>query len=247
MFIWPVIFPLAYILSARALAGPDQSSLALFVQRTGITDYIGFIAVGTTVWMWQNVTLWGVGFALRNEQWRGTLETNWMAPTWRFSFLLGPSIVHMGQMVVFMLVSAIEFGLFFGVRFSGNPLLVVLIIVVSIPSIYGLGITFASLVVWLKEAQHFVYLVRGLVMIFCGISFPIALLPGWMQNIAAWMPQTYMMRSIRSAALANATLTDILPDIVLLLGFGAFFLVTGYILFKFTERRSRQIGAIGQY
>ncbi len=38
LLIWPVIFPLAYILSARALSGPDGSGLALFTQRTGITD-----------------------------------------------------------------------------------------------------------------------------------------------------------------------------------------------------------------
>ena len=91
LLIWPLIFPLAYILSARALSGPDGSGLALFTQRTGITDYLGYIAIGTTIWMWQNVVLWGVGFALRNEQMRGTLETNWLSPTWRFSFLLGPS------------------------------------------------------------------------------------------------------------------------------------------------------------
>jgi ABC-2 type transport system permease protein len=247
LFIWPVIFPLAYILSARALAGPDQSGLVLFASRTGITDYLGFIAVGTTVWMWQNVVLWGVGFALRNEQWRGTLETNWLAPTRRITFLLGPSLVHIFQMMVFMVVSALEFGLLFGVRFNGNPLLVVLLILVSIPPVYGLGIAFASVVVWLKEAQNFVMLVRGLVMIFCGISFPISLLPGWMQGVANWLPQTYMMRAIRNAALANASLEDLMPDIIALLGFGAFLVVVGCLLFQWTERRARRSGAIGQY
>ncbi len=74
LLIWPLIFPLAYILSARALAGPDGSGLLLFTTRTGISDYMGYIAVGTTIWMWQNVVLWNVGFALRNEQMRGTLE-----------------------------------------------------------------------------------------------------------------------------------------------------------------------------
>lgn len=247
LIVWPVIFPLAYILSARALSGPDQSGLVLFTARTGISDYLGFIAVGTTVWMWQNVVLWGVGFALRNEQYRGTLETNWMAPTWRFTFLLGPSLIHMAQMLMFMVVSALEFGLLFGVRFNGNPLLVLLIILVASPAVYGLGMAFASVVVWLKEAQNFVFLVRGLVMIFCGISFPISLLPGWMQTVAKFMPQTYMMHAIRSAALANASLKDLAPDLLALIGFGAFFLTVGYVLFQRTERRTRQSGAIGQY
>jgi ABC-2 type transport system permease protein len=238
---------MAYILSARALAGPDNSGLALFIARTGISDYLGYIAVGTTIWMWQNVVLWNVGFQLRNEQFRGTLETNWMTPTWRFSFLLGPSIMHMATMLLFMIVSALEFGLIFGVRLNGNPLLVVLVLLVSIPAVYGLGMAFASLVIAVKEAQNFVFLVRGSVMIFCGVTFPVALLPGWMQTVANGLPQTYMMRAFRNAALANASLSDLAPDLLALLGFGAFLLAAGYLLFMRMERRSRRTGAIGQY
>ncbi len=43
---------------------------------------------------------------------------------------------------------------------------------VSIPSIYGLGFAFASIVITAREANAFVFLVRGLVMIFCGITYP---------------------------------------------------------------------------
>jgi ABC-2 type transport system permease protein len=247
LLIWPLIFPMAYILSARALSGPDGSGLLLFTQRTGITDYLGYIAVGTTIWMWQNVVLWGVGFALRNDQMRGVLESNWMSPSFRFAFLLGPSLVHMFQMITFLLVSVLEFGLVFGVRFHGNPLLVVLVILVSMLSIYGLGMAFASLVITAKEAQNFVFLVRGLVMIFCGISFPVSILPGWMQSFAGWLPQTYMINAIRAAALANATFKDLVPDLVALIGFGAFWMAAGYLIFIWMERRARQTGAIGQY
>lgn len=247
MFVWPVIFPLGYILSARALSGPDGSGLALFTARTGVSDYLGYIAVGTTIWMWQNVVLWGVGFALRNEQMRGTLETNWLSPSWRFSFLLGPSAIQLVSMLIFLLVSALEFGLVFGVRFNGNLWLVLLVVAASIPSIYGLGMAFASLVITAKEAHNFVQMVRGLVMIFCGITFPISILPGWMQGFAQWLPQTYMMRAIRNAALANASLSDLAPDLIALAGFGAFWLAIGYLVFNWMERRARQTGAIGQY
>ena len=78
-----------YILTARALSGPDGSGLAVFMKTTGASDFIGYIVIGTTVWMWQNIVLWDVGFSLRNEQMRGTLESNWLSPTWRFSYLLG--------------------------------------------------------------------------------------------------------------------------------------------------------------
>lgn len=247
MLIWPVIFPLGYFLSARALAGPDKSGLAVFVQRTGVEDYFGYIAIGTMVWMIQNVALWGVGFALRNDQIRGTLESNWMSPAWRFAFLFGPAGVHMVMMLTFLVVAAIEFVVIFGVQFHGNPLVVLLLVLLSMPAVYGLAMAFASLVITAKEAHNFVQLVRGLVMIFCGITFPISLLPGWMQEVARWLPQTYMIHAVRQAALANASLGELLPDIWALIGFGAFWLATGYVIFTWMERRARQTGAIGQY
>jgi len=247
LFIWPLIFPMMYILTARALSGIDGSGLAVFTKTTGASNFIGYIVVGTTVWMWQNIVLWDVGFALRNEQMRGTLESNWLSPTWRFSYLLGHTGPQLITMTMFILITALEFGLFFGVRFNGSPWLALLVMLVSVPAIYGLGFAFASIVITAKEAHTFVFLVRGLVMIFCGITFPVSLLPGWMQTIATWMPQTYMIHGMRAAAFANASFADLWPDLRALLLFGVFWLTLGYLLFRWMERRARRTGAIGQY
>jgi ABC-2 type transport system permease protein len=247
LFVWPVIMPAGYILSARALAGPDGSGLALFAQAAGTRDYVGYIAVGTMVWMWQNMTLWTIGYGLREEQMRGTLESNWLSPARRLWFLLGSGLMHGLLMLVFMLVSGLEFVLFFGAHFNGNPLLAILVMLVATPSVYGLGFAFASLVLAAKETNAFVFLVRGLVMIFCGITYPISVLPGWMQSVAAWMPQTYVIHGMRSAVLTGASLPELLPDLLALLGFGAFWLAAGYLAFVWMERRVHRTGTLGQY
>lgn len=247
LFIWPLIFPLTFILAGRALSGPDASGLQQFVHLSGSPDFGGYVIIGTTIWMWQNVVLWNVGFALRNEQWRGTLESNWMTPSWRFAYLLGSSFPQLASMILFLAVTAIEAVIFYGVRLNGNPALVLLMFLVCIPAIYGMGFVFASIVITAKEANAFVFLVRGLVMIFCGITFPISLLPGWMQGVAVWLPQTYMIRGIRAAALANASWQQLAPDFAKLIYFGVFWLAAGYLFFQWMERRSRQTGAIGQY
>ncbi len=247
LFVWPVIFPLGYILSARALAGPDRSGLLLFIQATGVQDYLGYIAIGTTVYMWQNIVLWNVGFTLRQEQLRGTLETNWLSPTWRFSFLIGNTLTQLLVMGTFLLVSALEFGLFYGVRLNGSVWNVLLVMLAAVPSIYGLGMVFASLVISAKEANAFVYLVRGFVMIFCGISYPITVLPGWMQALAKWLPQTYVINGIRSAALGGADLASLSGILIPLALFGVFWLAAGYLVFNWMERRARRTGAISQY
>ena len=41
LFIWPVLFPLGYIFSARALGGPDGEHLATFSAVAGTADYVG--------------------------------------------------------------------------------------------------------------------------------------------------------------------------------------------------------------
>lgn len=247
LLVWPIIFPMVYIFSARALAGPANESLALFTQASGTSNLIGYIVVGAIIWMWQNIVLWEVGFALRSEQMRGTLETNWLTPTWRFSFLLGPSFVQIVSMLLFILVTAVEFKFFFDLELIGNPWLVLLMILVCMPAIYGLGFAFASLVITAREAHAFVYLVRGVVMIFCGITYPLAILPDWMQGVSRWLPQTYMMDGLRKAALTHATLQELAPDIRALLLFGFGLLLAGYILFNWMERRGRKTGTIGHY
>jgi ABC-2 type transport system permease protein len=247
LFVWPVIFPAAYILGARALAGPQGSGLQVFLKMAGTSDYMGYIVVGTTIWMWQNIVLWNVGLALRNEQLRGTLESNWLTPTGRFSYLLGSGITQFFVMLVFLTISVLEFGLVFGVRLHGDPWLVLLVFLAGIPSIYGLGFTFASLVITAKEANAFVYLVRGAVMIFCGITYPISLLPGWMRGVADWLPQTYIIHGMRTAILTEASFASLQSDLLHLLAFGLIWLAIGYTLFNWMERRARQTGAIGQY
>ncbi len=247
LVVWPVLLPAAYILGARALAGPDGSGLALFAQAAGTTDYVGYIAVGTVIWMWQNMSLWSIGFALRDEQMRGTLESNWLTPAPRLWFLLGSGLMHGLAMLSLLVVAGLEFTLIFGARFNGNPLLVGLIVLAATPSVYGLGFAFASLVLAAREANAFVFLVRGLVMIFCGITYPISVLPGWMQAVAAWLPQTYVIHGLRSAALNGAGLGDLCPDLLPLLGFGAFWLAAGYLAFVWMDRRARQTGSLGQY
>lgn len=247
LLIWPILFPMGYLLTARALSGVDGSGLTNFQNTTGLTEYVGYIAVGTMIWMWQNIVLWSVGYSLRNEQMRGTLESNWLSPTWRFSYLLGSSVPQMVSMITLLIVSGLEYALLFGVKFNGSLLLTMLVILASIPAVYGLGFAFASVVITMKEANAFVFLVRGIVMVFCGITYPMAMLPGWMQSVGEWLPQTYIIHAMRSAALSTDGLAGISHDLTMILIHGAAWLLIGYVMFVFMERRARQTGAIGQY
>jgi ABC-2 type transport system permease protein len=245
--IWPILFPAVYIFSSFALAGPGGAGIPRFLQVAGTENFLGYIVVGTTVWMWANTLLWNVGFALRGEQMRGTLESNWMTPTSRFLFLVGTGPVHAATMLMFFICTVIEFRIFFNLTFEANLLSLLVVFLAAMPALYGLGFTFASLVITAREANTFVFLVRGIVMIFCGITYPISVMPAWMQTVAQWLPPTLIIRAARAAALNHAPLSVVAPDVLLLLAHGAFWLTVGYLTFSQIERRARLKGALGQY
>lgn len=246
--IWPVLFPFGFIFSAKALGGPDGSGLVAWSALTGTTDYLAYIVVGSTIYIWLNITLWDVGFQLREEQMRGTLESNWLSPVWRISIMLGGTLTKLGVALIFLTVTIAEFRLFFGVRLlQGNQFLLLLLMVLLIPSIYGIGLTFASLVLRFKEANAMVFLVRGIFMVFCGISYPLEVLPDWMRQIAAFLPLTYAIRSIRAVALSGAGFSDIRMDLLYLSIFAVVLPVLGLSAFRLTERHARRTGTLGQY
>jgi ABC-2 type transport system permease protein len=246
--IWPLIFPLGTIFTAHALSGPDATSLPVFVGLTGTSDYAGYIIIGLTMYTWLNITLWDVGFQLRDEQMRGTLESNWLCPVWRFSILLGPSLCKLAVSFFFLGLGAVEYWLVYGVNIVGdNPLLVLAIILLVIPSIYGIGVAFASLVVRLQEASAMVFLVRGIFMIFTGVSYPLAVMPEWMQAVGAWLPLTYAIHAIRAVALNGDGLANITSDLQMLLIFALVIPAAGYLIFRYIERRARRVGALGRY
>ncbi|HET6780884.1 MAG TPA: ABC transporter permease, partial [bacterium] len=107
--VWPALFPLMYLFASRALAGPQGEGMETFARVAGTANYAGFIVVGTTAWMWLNVTLWSVGTSLRNEQLRGTLESNWLTSSPRFLVMLGIAAAHALNFMVFLLVGVLEF------------------------------------------------------------------------------------------------------------------------------------------
>jgi ABC-2 type transport system permease protein len=92
-----------------------------------------------------------------------------------------------------------------------------------------------------------VFLVRGLFMVFCGISYPLQVLPAWMQTVAAALPLTYAIHALRAVTLAGATLVQIGPDLAALAVCALVLPALGYLAFAITERRARRTGSLGQY
>ncbi len=247
MLIWPIIFPFGYLFTAKALSGVDGQSLTAFSNISGTSDYISFMLIGTTMWMMMNSMLWSFGTSLRTEQIRGTLESNWLCPVPKITILLGHSLREIFSTVIFLIITAIELKLIYNFKFIGSPLLSFLIIIISIPSIYGIGFIFASLVMWQKETNSTVFLVRGIMSIFCGITYPLTVLPNWMGNISKVIPLTHSISALRSVISTGATLVDIKNQIYYLIFSGIILMALGFLAFNFTQRKVKESGSLGHF
>lgn len=247
LVIWPLLFPLVYLFGSRALAGPGGEGLAVFASSAGTDNIQGFIVVGTTAWMWLNITLWGVGTSLRMDQVRGMLESNWLTPAPRFALLLGTAASQAAIALVFLMISLVQFSLVLRIRFTPSATGVLAVLALTIPWLYGLGMAFAAVVLRFKEANAMVYFVRALFMIFAGITFPLGVLPGWMQRIAAALPLTHTIDGFRRALLQGASAADLRPELRVLLWSGILLVGLGYYAFQTMDRYMRRAGSVAHH
>ncbi len=247
MLIWPLIFPLMYILSAVGMAGPGGGSSASFQAVTGTNSFMGYIVVGTMAWMWVNITMWSFGTTLREEQMRGTLESNWLCPINRIDLLVGGAFISALQGFIIAVISVLEYRFIYGIHFTGNPLTWILVFLIMVPGVYGVGVLFASLVLWAKEANAAVNVVRGIMMIVCGITFPIAVMPKLLQTASKFIPFTYGIEISREVMIKGTALSAIKGDILICIFEGLIFLLLGRIAFRGTENKVKEFGSLERF
>jgi ABC-2 type transport system permease protein len=248
LFIWPVLLPTVYVLQARAFNGGSAAAAAAFAQRTGTTSIAGFLFVGFACYMWVSNVLWGPGTQLRQQQQQGQLEALFLTPASRLVILFGPSGSWLAISLSMLLGVGAVLRLFFGVVVSpAEALRAIVVVAVSVPAMVALGSAFSVAVLVFKEANGLVQGVRGTFQVFCGMTFPIVVLPGWAQQVALALPPTYFLRDVRATMLAGATLVQTAPDLLVLLGFAALLAAGGAAAFAAAEDFARRGGSLGTY
>ena len=98
-----------------------------------------------------------------------------------------------------------------------------------------------------KEANALVFIVRGIFLVFCGTTYPLVVLPGWMQAVATWLPLTYTIHAFRTLGAPDATFADVALDVQRLAIFAVALPIVGVLAFRATERRARSSGSLGHY
>ena len=248
LIFWPVLLPASYVLMGQAFSGSDPRSIAAFAERSGTADVAGFVFIGYAMYMWLSTILWGPGTALRTEQMRGSLEAVFLTPTSRLVALFGPPAAALPTLVITFVVMGVAMWLLFGVALPLDGVLRSLVVVAfALPSLYAIGALFAAGVLRFGEIGPIVQIVRGVLVLTCGITFPVLMLPGWAQAVAAVLPPTYIVQDIRGVLLRGLGLGDIAVDLAITVGLSALLAAFAIVTFRLLERSARRDGMLGRY
>ena len=242
----PLIFVFPYVLFAVALMGGRTSSVLEGL--TGVSDGVTYTIIGYIFMGFLNTAVWGMGFALRKEQWYGTLESIFVMPVPRWVYVMGMALhstVHQGIILFFQI--AVVYVLF-GVILNVQGILPVLVfIALMLISLIGLGLMVSGLALIFKEGWIVSEVLYSLITIVTPIAYPLAVLPPLLQKISVMMPTTYAITGIRHFLIAETmefTVWDAYSRLIII---GVCWVVTGLLMFQIVDRKVRREGTLGEY
>ena len=246
VFIIPYLLTSLVIAMGTSVAGPQ--AFANFAAQTGsdLNPFV-FLIIGAGVWMVSWVVMEGIGTLLREEQMKGTLEQNFLAPINRFLLLVGTalsqivitSLLFAGVVGVSVLVLAPQAALGLLVSFG--------ILMIGLIPLFGIGFVFAALVVRFKEPYAFTQAANVLFGVLTGTFYNVTFLPVWVRTISAAIPQTIVIQDMRLSIGSINGIIGGFGSILILLTMAIVYPTLGYYFFKQFERRAKITGDLSKF
>jgi ABC-2 type transport system permease protein len=210
--------------------------------------YFEFVMVGVVIATVGGLLLQRVSSAIRHEQMIGTLEALLVTPT-------SPTTVQAGsvafdllfipiRMAVLLLVVAVTLGL----AFDASGVLPSLVLLAGfVPFVWGLGLVAAGAIVTFRHGGGVVGVAMSLLGLVSGAFFPLALLPVWLERLAAANPVAIAMEGTREALIGGAGWDGIPSSMLVLVPLSVAALSAGVVAFRAALGREHRRGTLGLY
>ena len=181
--------------------------------------------------VFQGATM-GLGRAIAGERKDGSLTRVFLTPTSNTTIIFGTQLFYMLLETVrssMIIVAAI---MLFGVTVSGNPIDILAIIAVFAMGATGVGMVLSVLTHSQEQYMAVGMLVSMPIMFLSGVFFPIQTMPEVLQVVAQVLPVTYAADALRGVMVKGFTLAQVMPDMLVLLGFALLMLALSIMIFK---------------
>jgi ABC-2 type transport system permease protein len=213
----------------------------LGVYSTGRQNALYF-ALGNALQLTANAGIFGVIATVANERHYGTLPILLGSPANRLVTFFSRAFVNVIDgiltVVIGLGVTVVLFGL--DLQRANLPLLGICVLVISLTTA-GMGLLFGSIGLVMRDAIIIANVVYYLLLVVCGINFPVSRLPAAIQAISYGLPLTRGVEAAREAA-TGASLTHIGGLLAGELVVGLLYALAGYALFRILEAYARRGG-----
>lgn len=246
---WVIVF------NFYALTG--SAAVALIGVAAGDHQLTLTLVVGALLWNFLSILYNEIAMSVAYERWEGTLEYTFMAPVPRLVHLTGLSLFALCNSIVNTATVLLGLMLLTDLTLSGANLGgVVVVLLVSTLAFVGLGVMAASLPVLSPErGAEATHIFQGSLLLVSGVYYPVEVLPKWIQPLSALSPATYTLAACRRLVgigdpattpdrLAGASLSVVLPELVVLLVMGIVLVPLGLWVFGRVERWAKHTGRL---
>lgn len=212
-------------------------------------NYFGFLVIGMIALMFVSTTVSSIPDAIGAGIGNGTLEallaTRASIPS-LLAGMVGYSFLWTAVKGVLFLAFALALGLHlsFGATLSGLVILL-LIVLAHVP----FALLAASLVLAFRTTAS----IPSAVMVASGLlggvywSMSAKAIPAWVQALSNYVPLAPGLRALRQTLLDGASLSAVMPDVLLLIGFVLLLNAIGGLAFVEALRYARRSGTLAQY
>jgi ABC-2 type transport system permease protein len=246
-FMWEMVWLTFTTVNAMSItfigAGTAQQPGA---EAINVQGYMTFLLIGALIWSYLSMIFDILSETVQWERWEGTIEYTFMSPTSRVTHLLGMGVY---AIVYGILRTAIVLGvamLAFDLDLdNANYLAALAVLAVCSISLVGFGVVAAVMPLLSPEkGQQVTYIVSALLLLVSGVYYPVDVLPGWMQPLAAVSPVTYGLEGSRAALREGAGVVQLWGSIWPLLVMGVVFVPLGIWIFHLGENYAKKTGKL---
>jgi ABC-2 type transport system permease protein len=227
-------------LVAGAAAGP--------LSAYGGGSYFPFVLVGLTLAGFQGVALTSISAVVQYGMYTGTLEAMLVTPT-SLSTIIFASVLYQFVAALFSILLYVVFGaVFFGFSLGqANFLSAAVMLALTLLAHLPLGIFSASFLLIFKRGDPITSLLGSFSSLLGGVYFPLAVLPGWLQSVAFFLPFTHALEGLRQAVLNGRSLMELSTQVAVLGGFAIILLPLSLAAFSYAVHQAKRLGTLSQF
>jgi ABC-2 type transport system permease protein len=239
-----IIFNLFYfILFGSMFGSADIPALSAYGG-----NFISFILVGSIGWSFLWSIMNATSSSLASEMAMGTLEsillTSTRLATMMLSYALFGCFFGLISIAILMVVGFFIFGV---TVFTTATIFTLIIFILSAIMMIGFGMMFGGLTIWLKNIGDAIPLLQNVSMFFCGVYFPISVLPVYLQPIAKYIPFYYSIEGLRISLITTSSTNELIEYVLILLALSIVFNIIGFYTLHKGLMKAKKDGSLAFY